>query len=911
MTDEQKIVKTLKTSGLSDATKNLGTVCRGLTHVTAETAKKLVEKTSIEPLLRNSVWAIDFSDGVCRGLSLPKPEIADMLIDAVNIDEVVKNPAYVDNFVETCSHLMPTYRVPEKVLYEEVSSMLKATNADELLRDATKTKDFVLKLDENLNEKMAAILGERIIDYGPRVDFSLVADLLPASYEEFFGKDIPAIELPDWTVTVSAKDGGVTVRLEKEGTNVGESKLISYSKKKWKISFLSVNEAFRGREYSAALLDLCVRIAEKYGAEEIIASSATVAGFVVYRRGGFLPARFDADGKVEVHEEQSDALDKILEAAGRIENRRERILYYNSKISGLLKDEHFFDSLIKTPAGFFVHYPKGRMAPAEEKATAPGSMDWMLFEAARDLIDERFSSDEELEETLLAHLNEADLGGVKDNGELIAAIYAGVVDGFLAHMMAQDPERLKVFLGKHINLKRNELDDAAGLINFLHVGGSIAYLREVGYSKRKLAKYSKELKAAGVWGSKIDSGPTWSKLADVLLSHHEKIFLSGLKEELEKIAQRESETDHAPAAKEEFRCEMMSAGETEELAKRISRYIAKDCKPDVIVAVARGGLIPAMMLAKNLGGVEVLSTQVTHWNKTGEKNREGAELDQGLPADLSLSGKKVLVVDDITDTGDSLVLAVKEVRKHAPADVRTATLIHKQQSAFTPDYFGKKTEAWKWIVLPWNVREDFMNLRKKVGGEGMDVDGVLKIFEDELGLLVDKKAALEVFDGKVDISGLTGKHGLEADMRRAHATAEKVRADDYVPEVLVGLGDRGLELMMMLSDALDVKTVRHVPIGGEVAKYLRRRDFGGKRVLVVGDFENKVAVKRLLDGVWEYAADVRTACLETKKTPEFVPDYYPTKRIEARSEDEPELAPDVKAKYFTEQLLKWGRRNQE
>jgi hypoxanthine phosphoribosyltransferase len=164
----------------------------------------------------------------------------------------------------------------------------------------------------------------------------------------------------------------------------------------------------------------------------------------------------------------------------------------------------------------------------------------------------------------------------------------------------------------------------------------------------------------------------------------------------------------------------------------------------------------------------------------------------------------------------------------------------------------------------------------------------------------------------VDISGLAGKHGLESDMHRARATAEKIRADEYMPDVLVGLGDRGLEIMVMLSDALDVKTVRHVPIGGEVAKYLRRRDFGGKRVLLVGDFENKVAVKRLLDGVWEYMpVDVRTACLETKKTPDFVPDYYPTKRIEARSEDEPELAPDVKAKYFTEQLLKWGRKNQE
>jgi hypothetical protein len=150
--------------------------------------------------------------------------------------------------------------------------------------------------------------------------------------------------------------------------------------------------------------------------------------------------------------------------------------------------------------------------------------------------------------------------------------------------------------------------------------------------------------------------------------------------------------------------------------------------------------------------------------------------------------------------------------------------------------------------------------------------------------------------------------GLEADILRTHAAAEKIRSDAYAPDILVGLGDGGLALMMLFSDALDVKTVRHVPVGADVGKYLRRRDFEGRNVLVVGGFENKVAAKRLLDAVWEYGpSDVRTASLE--KTPEFSPDYYPTKKTEARKEDA--LAPKDKIIFFTEELLKLGTRGTE
>ena len=81
---------------------------------------------------------------------------------------------------------------------------------------------------------------------------------------------------------------------------------------------------------------------------------------------------------------------------------------------------------------------------------------------------------------------------------------------------------------------------------------------------------------------------------------------------------------------------------------------------------------------------------------------EKPEVTQPLSVDIK--GKKILIVDDISDSGKSLKLAEEHVSSRNPAEIKTATIHYKPGSIFTPDFFMFRTEAW--IVYPWE-REEF------------------------------------------------------------------------------------------------------------------------------------------------------------------------------------------------------------
>jgi len=187
-----------------------------------------------------------------------------------------------------------------------------------------------------------------------------------------------------------------------------------------------------------------------------------------------------------------------------------------------------------------------------------------------------------------------------------------------------------------------------------------------------------------------------------------------------------------------YTCRMLSWGDAythaEEVAQKISNagYV-----PDHIIGITRGGWVPAVLLSDLLGVKDLLSVRVEHWGMTAEKDAK-AVLTHPLQTDLA--GKKILLVDDLTDTGDSMALALGEIKKHNAAEVRTATLIHKKQSSIEPDYYARKTGEWEWIILPWNINEDLLHLADKAAdGKKLSVGGTQRELKKKYGLAVDKK----------------------------------------------------------------------------------------------------------------------------------------------------------------------------
>jgi hypoxanthine phosphoribosyltransferase len=142
-----------------------------------------------------------------------------------------------------------------------------------------------------------------------------------------------------------------------------------------------------------------------------------------------------------------------------------------------------------------------------------------------------------------------------------------------------------------------------------------------------------------------------------------------------------------------------------------------DFRPEVIVGIARGGWIHARIQCDLLGVKELFSVKIDHWGVTATKDGK-AKLTCPLTGDVT--GKKVLVVDDITDTGESLTMAVEHVKECGPAEVRSATLMHIAGSKFVPDFYGVEV-TWAWEIFPWNFYEDLTALIKKIfEGEKMN-----------------------------------------------------------------------------------------------------------------------------------------------------------------------------------------------
>ena len=123
--------------------------------------------------------------------------------------------------------------------------------------------------------------------------------------------------------------------------------------------------------------------------------------------------------------------------------------------------------------------------------------------------------------------------------------------------------------------------------------------------------------------------------------------------------------------------------------------------PDLIVGVARGGLIPAGAIGYAIGVKAMGAINVEFYTDIGQTLEEPIILSPQLDTD-SLKGKKVLVVDDVADSGKTLDLVVNLLKETAD-EVRSAVIYTKPKTIFEPDFSWKKTDQWinfAWSVLP-------------------------------------------------------------------------------------------------------------------------------------------------------------------------------------------------------------------
>ncbi len=164
---------------------------------------------------------------------------------------------------------------------------------------------------------------------------------------------------------------------------------------------------------------------------------------------------------------------------------------------------------------------------------------------------------------------------------------------------------------------------------------------------------------------------------------------------------------------EKFRCQLVTWKDIENWSKEIVKKVSESgYEPEIVIGLARGGLVPARLIADYLNIKELYVVKTEHWGVTATPDGQ-AKLAQGLQ--VSIEGRRALVVDDITDTGQSLKLAVEHISSHRPEEIKSATLLHITHSKYVPDYYAAPVpeDKWTWFIFPWNVYEDLRNLIPK------------------------------------------------------------------------------------------------------------------------------------------------------------------------------------------------------
>jgi hypoxanthine phosphoribosyltransferase len=199
-----------------------------------------------------------------------------------------------------------------------------------------------------------------------------------------------------------------------------------------------------------------------------------------------------------------------------------------------------------------------------------------------------------------------------------------------------------------------------------------------------------------------------------------------------------------------FRCALVSWAEVEAWVDKIIHTMDRaGFAPDIVIGMSRGGIVPSRLICDHLVVKNLFTVKTEHWGLTATPDGK-ARLAQALNTDIT--GRSVLIVDDITDTGQSLILARDHISSLGPGELRSATLLHITHSLITPDYFAKEVakEEWTWFIFPWNIREDLRNIVPQALDEPEDVEGLRKALAERYHIRPEEHMVRETLDRLVE-----------------------------------------------------------------------------------------------------------------------------------------------------------------
>jgi hypoxanthine phosphoribosyltransferase len=196
---------------------------------------------------------------------------------------------------------------------------------------------------------------------------------------------------------------------------------------------------------------------------------------------------------------------------------------------------------------------------------------------------------------------------------------------------------------------------------------------------------------------------------------------------------------------EDLEFEIPSWEQIYEMLLNLTNKIRKDkFKSDIIVGVSRGGWAPGRIMSDLLENTHIANVRTEFYKGVAETKGEPIITQ---PVSMPVKGKKLLVVDDVADTGRSLRKVQLHLLEQGATDVRIATIYYKPWSVTLPNYYEKETR--KWIIFPWERKETVRNVLEKYERQGKTVsEAKEKLIKFGFNRKLVERFIQEICDGK-------------------------------------------------------------------------------------------------------------------------------------------------------------------
>jgi hypothetical protein len=199
-----------------------------------------------------------------------------------------------------------------------------------------------------------------------------------------------------------------------------------------------------------------------------------------------------------------------------------------------------------------------------------------------------------------------------------------------------------------------------------------------------------------------------------------------------------------------FPCQLISWDEAYQLSRKLARAIkSSSFRPDLVIAIGRGGFVPARIVCDFLLHSLLTSIKIEHWDIAACKRPEAAVR---FPLAVDVQDQSILIIDDVTDTGDTLRAALNYVKSLEAGETKTGVMQHKTTSSLVPDFYADVIMDWRWIIYPWAAHEDLVGFTEKVlSVELATREQIRARLKEQYTLVLDENCLTEVLDDLMEM----------------------------------------------------------------------------------------------------------------------------------------------------------------